>query len=413
MKKTIFMLLVTLFYSISYSQKTQVPYRIGDKFGLANVDGKMTISAEYDILKPEDYFDYSYFVGYKILTNEVLSTLIYNNKIIFKDKKYNSYYINNGLIKAIEYKLLGNPSYLNRNDHTEIEHLYDLKGKPIFNGDFKSIAIIDDISETEKIDDILIYTTNMNDIESLYLYNKKLKKITKTLIENAKPINVNFNYSNDYRDRSITNIYLDKNGVGRKMIIELSGKTILIKSEEKIDFRTEKNRMESDYYDSPIVEMPGEKPVIPLNSEEEKRILTVRKVDLKRGFYYLSKKMEEIKIYTENLREDEQFIVSKNNKQGLYQVYSKSYSVPVNYDEIIFAYFEGRNGGHILRNGDKYGVFIYDHPKNKTIEPIFDKMPLLEDFNYFGDKKPLFKLYDNDGKLFCYADEFGKLFYKP
>ena len=105
-------------------------------------------------------------------------------------------------------------------------------------------------------------------------------------------------------------------------------------------------------------------------------------------------------------------MVSKNNKQGLFTVYNKTYVIPVTYDEIIFADFEGRNGGYILRNEDKYGLFFYSHNDNRTIAPIFNKIPLLENFNYFGEKKPLIKLFDEDGKLFCYADETGKLFYK-
>lgn len=87
--------------------------------------------------------------------------------------------------------------------------------------------------------------------------------------------------------------------------------------------------------------------------------------------------------------------------------------MPIAYDEIIFAYFEGRNGGYVLRNGSQYGVFIYDYPNNKTVEPVFDKIPVLVDYNYFGEKKPLFKLYDASGKLFCYASENGTIFYKP
>jgi len=413
MRKTIILLLLVVFFSASYSQQTQVPFRVGNKFGLANSDGKLTVAAEYDILEPEKYNDFSYFIGYKLSSNAVLTTLIYKNKIIFKDRNYSKYYINNGLIKAIEYKLMGEPSYFNKNDHTETEHLYDLNGKRIFNGDFRSISIVDDISEDEKIDEVIIYTNNVEGKESMYLYNKKLKKITTTYIENAQEINVNFNYSDNYRDRSITNIYSDKNGVGRKMVIELKGKIIVLKSDEKINFATEKQVMDSGFYDTPIAIREDATPNITLNSEDEKRILSVRKIDEKRGFYYLPKKIEEIKIYTENLKESEQFIVSKNKKQGLYQVYSSSFVVPSNYDEIIFADFDGRNGGHVLRNGSKYGVFIYDYPNNKTIEPIFDKMPLLVDYNYFGDKKPLFKLYDENGKLFCYANELGTLYYKP
>lgn len=412
MKRTL-LLLIILLSCVGYSQETNVPYRVGNKFGLGNINGKLIIPAEFDILEPEDYNEYNYFIGYKLLDDGVLSTLIYKNKIIFKDKNYSKYYINNGLIMAIEYKQPVKTSYHSNDDYKETEHLYDLNGKKIFNNDFKSVSIIDDIADREKIDEILIYTYDKNSLECLYLYNKKLKKITKTFIENAKTIDVNFNYSDDYRDRSITNIYVDKDGIGRKMIIEYKDKSIVIKSEEKINYRAEKERIDSGYDRVPTVEMIGERPIIPQNSQEEKRILTVRKIEEKRGYYFLPKKIEELKIYTENLREDELFIVSKDNKQGLYQVYSKSFVIPIAYDEIIFANFDGRNGGNILRNGSKYGVYIYDYPKSKTIEPIFDKMPLLVNYNYFGEKKPLFKLYDDTGKLFCYANENGTLFYKP
>lgn len=413
MKRPHYFLIVLLFGILqSFAQKQSVPYRIGNKFGVATTDGKMIVNADYDIMSPELYNGSRYYVGYKLLETGNLSTLIYKDKIILKDLKYNDYYINNELITAIQYKVITKSTRYNDDSFKETEHLYDLKGKKLFEGNFKSIAVRNDIDENKKTPFLLIYTHDLNDFESLYLYDTNAKKITKTFIENAKPIDVNFNYDDNYRDRSITNLYVDKNGVGKKMILELKDNSILVKSDEIVNYRAEikrNNDRSSGFYD---VAIPYETPIINLNSIEEKKILTVRKLERKRGFYYLQKQIEELKITSFNLKENEQFIVSKDNKQGLFTVYNKTYTIPIAYDEIIFADFESRSGGYILREGDKYGALIYFNRDSKIIKPVFDKIPLPVDINYFGEAKPLFKLYDEDGKLFCYADEFGKLFYK-
>ena len=409
----VFILTFCSFFTPSFAQNQSVPYRVGDKFGVGTTDGKMIIPADYDIMQPESYNDYKYYVAYKLIEGGNLSTLIYKDKIIFKDQKYNSYYINNELITAIRYKVIAKSVRYDNEDFKETEHLFDIKGKKLFEGDFKSIAVIDDIDEERKVGSVLIYTHDLNNIESLYLYDTKLKKITKTFIENAKSIDVDFNYSYNYRDRSITNKYVDKNGLGRKMIIELKNNAIVMRSDEPFDIKKEqKNPRDGGGWGDPTIAMEDVKPPINLNSKEETKLLTARKIGVKRGFYYLQRKVEELAIKSINLQETERFIVSKNNKQGLYTVYNKTYSIPIAYDEIIFADFDGRNGGYILRDGDKYGAFIYFTKENKIVKPIFEKMPLLVDVNYFGDAKPLFKLYGENGKLFCYADEFGKLFYK-
>lgn len=413
MKKLLFTLPLFMFViTVSFAQQQTVPYRVGDKFGVGTTNGKITIPADYDIVAPETYNGYQYYVAYKLLATGNLSTLIYKDKIILKDQKYNNYYINNELITAIQYKVITKPIRYENDEFKETVHLYDLKGKRLFAGDFKSIAVRNDIDDTKKMSTVLIYTHDLNDFESLYLYDTKAKKITKTFIENAKPIDATFNYNDNYRDRSITNLYLDKNGVGKKMILELKDNSIIVKSDEIVNYRAEIKRNDErsgGFYD---VVIPDEKPKIILNSEEEMKVLTVRKIERKRGFYYLQKQIEELKITTLKLKESEQFIVSKGNKQGLFTVYNHTFNIPIAYDEIIFADFESSSGGYILRDGGKYGAFIYFNRDTKIIKPIFDKIPLPVIINYFGEAKPLFKLYDDNGKLLYYADETGKLFYK-
>jgi hypothetical protein len=411
-KKKYLLIAFLMFFASAFAQQQTVPYRVGDKFGVGTTNGKMIIPADYDIVAPETYNDYQYYVAYKLLATGNLSTLIYKDKIILKDQKYNNYYINHELITAVQYKVITKPIRYENDEFKETVHLYDLKGKRLFAGDFKSIAVRNDIDNAKKISTVLIYTHDLNDFESLYLYDTKAKKITKTFIENAKPIDAIFNYNDNYRDRSITNLYLDKNGVGKKMILELKDNSIIVKSDEIVNYRAEIKRNEArsgGFYD---VAIPDEKPKIILNSEEEKKVLTVRKIEQKRGFYYLQKQIEELKITTLKLKESEQFIVSKDNKQGLFTVYNQTFTIPIAYDEIIFADFESRSGGYILRDGGKYGAFIYFNRETKTIKPIFDKIPLPVNINYFGEAKPLFKLYDDNGTLLCYADETGKLFYK-
>lgn len=416
MKRIVLLLLSFIALNPIYSQESSVPFRVGNKFGVSDLKGKMLIPAEYDIVEPEKYGDYRYLTAYTLNGGKVLSTLIYKNKIILKNQAYASYYFSNGLIKASEYTVLRRSEYHSDKNFRETVHLYDLKGNRVLPLDYKSIAIIDEMQEDKKLDVVLLYTMDVDANNSIYLYDKKLKKITKTFIDHARSLEMNFNWDDNYTDRSITTIYLDKNGAGKKMTLGLKDKSIAILSEESINYRAVKQQQQDRYGFgdvNAIPEGPGLPPAPAINSSEEEIITTARKIAQKRGFYYLPKQIEELKISQEKLNKNEQYIISKQGKQGLFIVYNKALIVPVAYDEIIFADFEGRNGGYILRNGDRYGAFLYDHPKHKIVAPVFEQMPLLVDYNYFGEKAPLFKLYDKEGKLFCYANEHGKLFYKP
>lgn len=414
MKKIFSFLIVFGWFTVPvFGQDQTVPYRVGDKFGVATTEGKMIIPADYDILEPETYGDNRYYIAYKLVDGGNLSTLIYKDKIILKDQKYNNYYITNELITALQYKVITKSVYLEDRDFKLREDLYTLKGKKLFEGDFKFITIIDGLDEKKTIPSFLIYTHALNDNESLHIYDKKLKKITKTLIGNAKNIDITANYSYNYRDRSITNLYVDKNGVSKKMIIALKDNAIIVQSDTTVNLKKDTKRYnEHSSFGDVSIPVEREETKINLNFKEETILLTARKIERKRGFYYLQKKIEELSIKTINLKKDDRFIVSKDNKQGLYTFYNQQYTIPIAYDEIIFADFDGQNGGYILRNDNKYGAIIFFNKETKLIKPIFDRLVLPVNVNYFGTAKPLFKLYDEDGKLFCYADEFGKMFYK-
>ncbi|WP_339837569.1 hypothetical protein [uncultured Flavobacterium sp.] len=396
------------------AQEISIPFRIGDKFGVSNPNGKMIIPAVYDIVELQSYNHNKYFIAYNFVNNSVLSSLIIGDKIILKDQTYKDYYMDNDLINAVRYEYIKKSSYDDSKNFKDYHHLYDIKGREIFKEDFSYISIDDEIDKDNKSNLLLVTTYDDDDDKpSLYFFDKKKQKITKSIFKNATQVNITRNYDRDYNDRSLTYQFFDTSGVGKEILLKLEKETIVIAYEKVINLEAEKKIRHYNEYDN-MIDVPMEIAPSPiLNSVEEKIILNARKIEKKGYFYYLPKKIEELDIHNFKLRKDEYFIVSKNDKQGLYSVYKKEYILPIEYDEIIFANFEGKNGGHVLKNGDKYGVYIYDYPNNLTISPIFDKMPLLVDYNYFGKGIPLFKLYDENGKFFCYTNEDGKLYYKP
>lgn len=395
------------------AQVIGVPYRIGDKFGLSDENGKMIIPAKYDIVEPVSYNGTKYFTAYTISENTVLSTLIYNNKVVLSDQLYKDYYIQEGIIQASQYKVLKESLYHSDKNFSTTEHLYDITGKRLLQGDYDDIYIIEGPREAQKLKTFLIYSKDKNGKVSIYLYDRNLKKISKTVVDSATDFHINYDYDEDYSKKTITLTYSNKAGAGKKMVLKFENNTITVASEQDINLKAERQLKEE--WDP--FRMAGDlaidsQPEAPINSVEEKIILSARKAWIERDFYYLPKKIEGIQIVDHNLKKDEQYIVSRNGKQGLFGVYNKKYIVPVAFDEIIFAEFSGIGGGCILRNGKKYGASIYEHPDNKIIEPVFDMIPILIDYNYFAEKSPLFKLYGDNGKPFCYADGSGKLFYR-
>jgi hypothetical protein len=416
MKKYLLLLAFLSLASALYSQKVGIPYRVGNKFGVSDAKGKMLIPANYDIVEPRDYNGTQYLTAYTFKDGTVLSSLIYNNKIILDNKTYSDYFIINGLLLATGYKVLRNSYTHSEKNFSETDHLYDLNGKDVFTEDYKAIDMHYDLDDTGKLQVFLIYTEDLSGNKSLHLYDKKAKKITKTFIENAKTYLAQSNYDYNYKDRRITITYRDKTGKNKKMVLKIENGTIVIESDTAAD------ATEQDPWDDmmcgggDLAPRPGydREPQPEVNPTGEKIILSARKAELKRDFYYLPKKIEEIKFTTQSLTAKYAYIVSKNGKQGLYMVSKKEFYIPAEYDEIIYSDVDGQfTGCTIVRNGSKYGAYVYHQSDSKVIAPVFDMFPIMVGFNYLGDKKPLFKLYDEAGKLFCYADENGKLFYKP
>ena len=179
MNRIVLFFLVFAFQTTLFGQTVSVPYRVGNKFGISDQNGKILIPAQFDVVEVESYKE-TYFQGFTFQENAVLSSFIYKNKIVLSNQKYNNYYLSEDLILATKYKTGRLSSYHSEGEdyQTEYEHLYTKEGKIIISEDALSVYV-NNVDEEKKLNQVLISTTDKNKKYSLFLYDKKLKKIGK------------------------------------------------------------------------------------------------------------------------------------------------------------------------------------------------------------------------------------------
>lgn len=408
MQKTI-LLLTLLIFTWGTNAQTGVPYRVGNKFGVSDANGKMLIAPEFDVLQTE-FFNVPYMIGYRLSDTIVLSTLIYKNKIILKDQPYKHYYFYNDLFVAHAYKTRTGKKRWDDKPFVETSQLFTTAGKRVLMGDFESISIVTEFDEANKLNEVLVYTRDYNDKTSLLIYDKRTQKITKTVIPATDYLRVPEHLNYDYQDKSITYVYKASDGTGKQVNFAAGKGVIAITEQGTVDLQElqkRENQADDGFgFADVAMPMPREKPVKAAQDG------VTRKVKLDLEFYYLPQKVEKIAVTNDGFKSDYSHIITKAGKKGLVITESEKQIIPARFDEILEAEFlDSRTGGYILRNATKYGLFMDVHPNPTIIEPVFSYMPLLDNMNYFGVNAPLIRLYDSNGKFFCYADGKGKLFY--
>jgi len=407
MQKIIF-LLTLLIFTWRTNAQTGVPYRVGDKFGVADASGKMLIAPEFDVLETE-FFNVPYLIGYRVNDTAVRSTLIYKNKVILKDQPYKHYYFYNDLFVAHAYKPRKGKKRWDDEPFVEISQLFTPTGKMVLTADFESISVINEFDEANKLQEVLVYTRDADDKTSLLIYDKRTQQITKTIVASTDYLRVPEHLNYDYQDKSITYVYKDSDGTGKQVKFAAGKGTIAITEQGTVDLRELQKREDNERgdfgFDVPMG-IPMDKPV-----QAPKEDVT-RKVKLDRDFYYLPQKTEKIAVTNDGFKSGYAHIITKAGKKGLVETESEKLIVPARFDEILEAEFlDSKRSGYIVRSGTKYGLFIYGQPNPTIIEPLYTYMPLLDNMHYFGTNVPLIRLYDGNGKFFCYADGKGKMFY--
>ena len=418
-------LLLIIFNVKTFSQENGVPFRVGNKFGISDKNGMLIIKPEYDYIFINLEKDKAYFQAFTKIDTNVTSSFIFKNKLLISNKDYSDYHIDSNFIIATKYLLKKNLQSNQIQKKGEINYLYDFRGKKIFEEGFAIISIIEDfessnfVHESKKnLNEVLIITKDVSEKYSIVVYDKVLEKVSHAFLNKVPFLNVNYNYENIATDKTITCVYEDETGKGKKIRLKIEKNHFKIFANEAVDISKKNNQpSRTNNYDivvdDEIVSVPFKNPDAENNYEgnEQKKILKVNKIEIKKDVYYAPVKNEEIESSDESLNENERYIVSSKRKAGFFYVHGNSLLIPIKYDEIMLDGSSKDRAAFILKNQNKYGLFVYDAPNHKIIEPVFDKIPLLFDYNYFGKGQPLIKLFDENGKFFCYSNQEGKLFY--
>lgn len=405
-------LFLSFFVACTYSfcQPVCVPYRVGNKFGIADENGKMRIKPQFDIVEPA-WESNKCFFAFTVTDSNVLSSLIYNNKIIISNQKYDYYYLYHDLILAYEYIILNKNADIDGHNIKERNHLYNSGGIKVINGNFKTINIFSELDRSGLMNEVLLFTEDVNKKYSVHIYNRKLKKITRTYFSRSNYLEVDHHQSYNYLDTSVSFTYRDATGKGRKIKLTKKGKAFAKVLDKAIAISDTESEYD-DRVDMAVVADYPERHVPKPTISEDSIVLKARKVQIKSSPTYKPKQTEEIYFIQETFDINDKYIAVVNGKVGLKVSRPDTFIIKPKYDEIIAGEIHPQHGGYVLRNGNKYGFLIYNYPNDTIVEPIFDKIALVENVNYFKNDSFLLKLYDQNGKLFCYANQKGKLFYR-
>jgi len=269
------------------------------------------------------------------------------------------------------------------------------------------IGVFSEWDGIEKMEDLLIHTGDKNKKFSLYLFNKKSGKITKTYFADVEQIDM-------YRDfRHSWIIYKTKDDKVKKITLSPKDKTIKSEVEDCV-IEKKNNSYDRDFYDDmvavPMIGDPFRESPNNIKSTNGEIIETIRKVERKSDYYWKPKKIEEIRFETHKLDKSYRYMVKENGKYGYKDNKKDTLLIPVKYDEILSGDAGSVFGrSFIMRNENKYILHFWNKPI--TEQPVFDYLPLLEKSNFVKDGFHLIRLYDKDNKFFCYANQDGKLYY--
>ncbi len=223
MKKLFTAAILLLSINNSFSQSVLVPYRIGDKFGFADLKGNMIIPAEYDYPLLRQRYPKGFFCADK----KGKTTVISNNKIIIRDSECSDFdNYKNKFIAAKKEKVYGESKsfktkeeLLNYEKRRAYFSLFNLKGENVYPENFEALHTLDTAGISNKNKALCKYiafiSSNYDNQKSIFVYDCDLQKITTWLAK-------------DYHTLEIA----EREYYGKKM--EFRVKKTLADSEEKL-----------------------------------------------------------------------------------------------------------------------------------------------------------------------------------
>ncbi|HVW15374.1 MAG TPA: hypothetical protein VHB54_16200 [Mucilaginibacter sp.] len=392
------------FAQSTQAQKTPVPFRVGNKFGLADEAGKFIIQPQFDWVEINDTRNHV-LTGFTIKDGITLTSLIYKNKLLLLNQNYGDYYLRNSLFIAVKYKPAdeNNPEFKKR--FTQKEDLFTTDGKKLTDGSDTYINILNDIDEDQALDQTLVMVSDTAQRQSVFVYDHKLKRITKKFIVNTDYLRITNNAERYYKDKSYTMVFKNEQGVVHEIKIVNNGKTLVLAYDKIGSIKPDQHYEGVRTLNIPfrIKRFKADSNVI-----HDSVSGVANKYEIFMPFYYVPKSYERLQNTVARLNGD--VLVTKNGKRGLNDENTGDIIIPALYDDIIEGEAEGGGAVYVLRLGKTYQA-VYYNLKPVIIPTVFNKIPFAI-ADYLGKGHPLIKLYDENGLFFCYANSDGKLYYR-
>ena len=383
--KMISLLLFLLIQISSFSQnKVLVPYRVGDKFGISDLEGKLVYPAEYDniTIKRGDP------VGVFYAKKENKTTFFYNNKIFIKDSKYNVFQVleNRCVLAKTDLEYLNISDFKNETEYkaakkrTRYISIYNLKGENCYPENFKELHILDTAGHSDINKSLSRYiafiSLNFDEKTSIFIYDCDLQKITEWLIKDYFA----FKFTGSNKDFTSQKTEIDKEEKytlifdGNKFNIKQLDTKSLVgphqygsasnsdKSSKKLD---RANNPFNDSFDGGIVETVNNS-----DKPQQRIIKSLFKIKEGRIFQYLCEYKKDTII--------------------------KEIKLPYSMDDLKienYCYFENQDSNNLInyefhnlivvKSNNKYGVLISDKIQ---IQPIYDTISMILSTNYNDSK---------------------------
>jgi len=388
--------------TVTWAQNTLVPYRVGDKFGLSNLQGAIKLEAQFDIID-QLYAKTNYFNAYKISDNSSTVSFIHNDKILVKDQPFTNYRVDENFIFGYKQP---DTTYFHINNSAATLYLFDLSGRAIFANNLKFVSFLNTYEALQNTTQLLMLLTNNKGKMQLVVWNKSTQKIEKTLLDNMNY--VDHNLEKNYNNYKFDLQYLTATKQYRKLIIEIEHGEIKVL--EDIEIKTNKKPDSDDEWYASTYSIGSDyksdaaKPYATKSELQEEEYIAI----IEETYQTAYPRKKDI-IFRNKLQQREHQKV-KIFKEG------KSFGLKQNNDSIILepiyeVVYSGELYSAIVKKDGLYGLYLYNRKPNVLIEPKFKYIPVISKWLYQQQDGYIFKLYNEDGSFFCYANQNGTIYF--
>lgn len=382
-----------------------VPYKVKDKFGIANEKGELVLTPQFDYISIND--TPNFFTCFTYEANKRYQTsLVINDKIILKNQPYFGYFNNQNIVFAAkEVGGKGSGYYSLRPEEID---LYTKKGKRITSESYIHASTFEEFEEEDTISQVILYLMHRDKTYSLILYDKKAEIIITTFVNKA--YDIEFQHLEMLRDTKELHVkYVDMQQKGHELKIGIQEKSFVKTFEATYNIQHQKDDFSIDDHVVAVPDWDSEKQPKPTFTESE---ISSKKIEIRKD--YQTYQPSKLLFLSHKLDPKYQKLIFEKNKKGLMDTYENKVILPAIYDDFYSADFKGIHAsGFVFKQDGKYRLKVYNFSgKESPVTGAFEQVPMITFYEYGRKDFHLISLFDENGKFICYANQDGKVYYK-